>query len=387
MPNTAIFIPGVCGSSLYTRSLNNSASWTCDWLCLRTVAVLNTGFGADAWRERLAVRYDPDTRRYAAVNGEIGAAAFGFDEVCLMGSQSSRFTGLARMVAQLPGAWTLDAVPYDWLRIMDDDHLQDFARRLTQRIELAGRCTLISHSMGAFLVHLFLDGMPQAWKDRHIATWITVNGAFGGSPKSLRGVLCGTSMGIVPGSTAWFKPLTQQSACGIAMLPDPQVFASVDILEIGEHRFGAEHLGDVLAKMVDESTAQAYHDLIRRFHHITLRGPGVPVHVVNTRDQSPTFMTLRMAATGVETISETEVYRWLFATNASEVQHGIRQHTPLEEMRGDGTVPFLSLNVPNIWSETVSVSIVDLSRGHARCFSDDRVLARVGTILRSVQVP
>lgn len=48
------------------------------------------------------------------------------------------------------------------------------------------RVVLIAHSMGAPMGMLFLHGVSQEWKDKHIDCLVTLSGAWGGSAKAIK---------------------------------------------------------------------------------------------------------------------------------------------------------------------------------------------------------
>jgi pimeloyl-ACP methyl ester carboxylesterase len=399
MPLTVMFIPGLGGSSLYTRS-DEKSPYRKDWLDLGDLLSINSGIGFAAWKRRLMVRFDRNTLNFVAETGEICAdvgdrlknvSHFG------PGNVLGNLTTVLR--EQFKGRVGLEAMPYNWLMITSAAHLNAFIDRLTTRIEelWPERVILVSHSMGAFLTMIFLQRKSLAWKERHIASWIPVNGAFAGTPAAIRGIISGDSFGMDMfarrSTDQQFQELCQFAAGGSIMLPHCGVYENIQILHRGGESFQPKHIDHVITHLASIQSADVYRlislplqrSLVYLSDDVT---PliGVRVDAICTRKDEPTDIAYRYDSHTPYPVPESAVYRHLYSADglASDLQNKIRGNTPLADMRGDGTLPFICLNVPRLWTETASMVTV---RGdsHALCFTNERVVSAIMTAVAAVE--
>jgi lysophospholipase-3 len=366
-----LMIPGLGGSRLYDTA--GALKW-CSW----------QGFFphmSNSWRDHLTVKYNPDTKQFEDehnisayrslhwVDGVFRPTADfggvqGVGNVLSTSVKSSwQFQGLIDMCmrhgyktwdqgADTPS--TLYGAPYDFRKITSPSEWIGYCKSLKALIEWIYQeqnhnVILLSHSMGSpllltFLVKYLPSVVPcaQAWKEKYIRRWVTVNGAFGGSGKALRSLLSGDSNGMgyicETGCHDWYQPMLENAAGVLWMLPSPLVFEddNVPVLEVGECHFTAKEVLGFLEK-VAPTAAQAYKDTVVPL--LTLEPPGVSVVcVTSTQPKTPLQCCYKS-----ESLHHTEVSmkdeRLYYQKLQPNVQH----------MCGDGTVPYASLMVPQRW--------------------------------------
>ena len=100
----------------------------------------------------------------------------------------------------------LDAAPYDWrlppsILQTRDNYFGKLKHKIEGMVEHLGRpVVLLCHSMGNRVVQYFLawlkDRHQQEWIDRNIYAFLALGAPFLGSPKAMRTVLFGDSMGL-----------------------------------------------------------------------------------------------------------------------------------------------------------------------------------------------
>ena len=70
---------------------------------------------------------------------------------------------------------------------MLSEYFHNLADLVEETFSLNGgrRVVLVSHSLGSLMTLYFLQHRDQQWKDRHIETWISAAGLWGGTAMEL----------------------------------------------------------------------------------------------------------------------------------------------------------------------------------------------------------
>lgn len=138
---------------------------------------------------------------------------------------------------------------------------------------------VICHSMGCLFSLYFLQHQPQAWKDKHIKTWIAVAAPFGGAVVALKSLMAGSNLEIVFYDDKRFIPLIRSYSSVAFCLPHPQIFKDRPIFSINGTSYTARDIPLLLDKLEDKTPSRLYHHtqgLISDFRH-----PGVDVHCLS----------------------------------------------------------------------------------------------------------
>jgi hypothetical protein len=91
----------------------------------------------------------------------------------------------------------LFGAPYDFRTIMLTNHMERYFVRLQELIEQAtqqnrNKVVVVAHSIGCLLMYIFLvDYVSHEWKCKHIDSFISVGGPYGGSSLSLKTLISG----------------------------------------------------------------------------------------------------------------------------------------------------------------------------------------------------
>lgn len=381
-----ILIPGLGGSRLYNA--HGTQKW-CSWHGFFP-RVTNT------WRDELTVQYNPVTKDFEDQTyitayrtshwrndkfhptPDFGGTEGVGNVLSRSVSSSWQFQGVLDLCEQLGYTKWASGVqnanvygaPYDFRKITSPRIWLSYCKSLQALIEMASSpVVLLSHSMGSpllltFFVQYLEKVVPCAttWKQRHIKRWVTVNGAFGGAGKAVRSVLSGDNngMGYIcdNGCHDWYQPLLENTAGVLWMLPHHTLFSpTVPLVTIGDKEYTVKDLGKLLAERVSPSAAAAYNDTVLPL--LTLKAPHVPVvsltsTVKGTKLQTE-YLDDRLHFEQVHMVDE----RVYYSQYLSNVEH----------MCGDGTVPYLSLTVPQRWMEeqqepVTFVKLQDEDMGH-----------------------
>ena len=403
-----ILIPGLGGSRLY--SSDGTQKW-CSW----------HGFFphvTNSWRDELAVKYNPETQCFEEasaitpyrtphwVNEQFRPTA-DFGGVEGVGNVLSPFTKsswqfqglLNNCVARGYTTWgargsdnysngCLYGAPFDFRKITSPSVWKEYCRSLKALIEFAGRrdtCVLLSHSLGSVLLLTFLVLYlptevpdPAAWKDRYMKRWVTVNGAFGGAGKALRSLLSGDNNGMGylcdTGCHDWYQPLLENAAGVLWMLPSPLVFtADTPVITVNKSSFSAKEVITLL-EQVSPAAAKAYKDTVVPL--LTVDPPGVPVVCVTSTQPGTPLQCVYTDNTFHHLDVKMRDERVYYAGTSPNVTH----------MCGDGTVPYLSLMVPQRWLDVPhqAVTFVKLNQenvGHTSILIEEEPLRIIMSLI------
>ena len=282
---------------------------------------------------------------------------------------------------------------YNFSEILNKSYQDTYFNMLRVLIEYAveknggRRAHVIGHSLGCPTLMTFFSRMSQAWKDQYVQTMISVAGPFAGSPKATKaafagdneglGILCDNPLVKKQDCNYWYQQVEKLFAGVVWMFPDQDVFSALNIVEMGSgpsrliYTVGATgslgttklSLKQLFSDADIASSYDAYQQTAVPLIPVLVRPPGVKFYAVYPllEDQVKTGGTpisYRFKTTGLsgfKTIpsegTELEYHTALFGPGgtANEIQNRIRGNTPIDQMFGDGTVPWLSLHVPDLW--------------------------------------
>lgn len=406
--NPVVLIPGLGGSRLYDCSGN--LKW-CHWQGFLP-------YLSNTWRDELTVRYNDALQVFEEsqmitpyrtkhwVNGHFRPTADfggtdGVGNVLSKTVKSSwQFQGVINMCESLGytsytdtcDAPTLFGAPYDFRKITSPSHWLDFCKSLKALIEYASNlhgtgAVLLSHSMGSpLLLTFFVKYLPKVvscvttWKKKFVKRWVTVNGAFGGAGKAVRSFLSGDNngMGYIcdTGCHDWYQPLLENASGILWMLPSPLLFTQpvpvVSVLETKE-TYTVSQIVQLLQK-VSPTAALAYEQTVMPL--LTLEAPGVPVVSLTSTQVGTPLQSCYTASSFHHTTVTMKDEREYYSQFSKNVQH----------MCGDGTVPYLSLMVPQQWLDTQEepVTFIRLNQeniGHTSILIEQESLKTVMSLI------
>lgn len=395
-----VLVPGLGGSRLYDTS--GALRW-CNWQGFLPHVTNN-------WRDSLTVRYNQVTQEFeepalthTAYRTDhwrdeqfVPTADFGgCDGVGNVLSRSVKsswqFQGLINEAVSQGYTEGLDLLgaPYDFRKITSPKVWTEYCRSLKALVEhCCSPVVLVSHSMGSVLLLTFLNkylmqvlktcDKVATWKQRHIKRWVTVNGAFGGAGKALRSFLSGDNngMGYIcdTGCHDWYQPLLENASGVLWMLPSPLVFTAQEpVVTVGTQGYSAFQLPTLLEK-VSPLAAAAYKDTVLPL--LTVEAPGVPVVSV----------TSTQPGTAMQCSYKNESFHFTNVTMVDERVYYSASSTQVQHMCGDGTVPYLSLMVPQRWMDAQSQPVTFLrikqeDVAHTSILIEPRAVKLIMTVL------
>lgn len=280
---------------------------------------------------------------------------------------------------------SLFGAPYDFRRITSKDYSKLYFSALKKLIEYAvdrngKKAIILSHSLGCTTFKLFLSSyLPstmgaadaQSWKDEYLQIWMPIGAPFGGAPKSLRIIVSGDHMGmghlcIAKDCNYWYQKFEKSISGVIWMVPNDTVFQGVDILPGTSYNVPDDQ--DDLKKLydtVDADNALLSMDSLPPIDVIATP-PLVKVLAINgaSNDTAMQYEYENIHSTDIEpndnpintdniAYKERATYN-SFITDpvlTNKMQKEIMAGVPVEDMIGDDTVPWISLNLPRIWQE------------------------------------
>jgi len=287
---------------------------------------------------------------------------------------------------------SLFGAPYNFSEILNKSYQDTYFNMLRVLIEYAvdknggRRAHVIGHSLGCPTLITFFSRVSQDWKDKYVQTMISVAGPFAGSPKATKaafsgdneglGILCDNPLIKKQDCNYWYQQVEKLFAGVVWMFPDQNIFSALNIVEMGTGPLRLVYTvgspGTTGSKLSLEqlfndaditSSYEAYKKTAVPLIPVLVRPPGVKFYGVyplleDIVKNGGTPISYRFKTTGLsgfKTIpsegTELEYHTALFGPGgmANDMQNRIRGGTPIDQMFGDGTVPWLSLHVPDLW--------------------------------------
>ena len=246
---------------------------------------------------------------------------------------------------------TLFGAPYDFRLIFDPSYTQQYFTNLKSQIEHAYTVTgkkvhLLGHSLGCLVTNNFLNTfVTKEWKDKHINSFISTSGPYGGLPKGLRTCLSGDQWG----QSKHLKfnalyPLESTFAGAVACVPDSAVYGDRTLVTYRHRSFSAKDIDQLLGLAGNDMCKNIYNNIIKPQQSSMIQAPQVRVNL--------------MVGDGKNTESNYIYDHELYETPALEYQTPqlLRKatqelsHFP-EKYNGDGMVPEFALTYPRIWRQ------------------------------------
>ncbi|CAK9013370.1 Phospholipase A2 group XV (1-O-acylceramide synthase) (ACS) (LCAT-like lysophospholipase) (LLPL) (Lysophospholipase 3) (Lysosomal phospholipase A and acyltransferase) (Lysosomal phospholipase A2) (LPLA2) [Durusdinium trenchii] len=211
-----LIIPGDGGNQLQAKldkprrephvfCARKTNGWTSLWL---QVSDLLPG-AVDCWSDNVKLHFDAATYSFRNTEGvQVRVPGFGGTTTVEfldpdLKAISGYFHALVETLCTKHGyerGKSIAAAPYDF-RLTPPSN-KGFTRKIVALIEKMyesnGRTpvALLSHSMGSLVTLFLLNKQPQAWKDKHIASWTSIGGVFGGSALEFKLHASGDNVGI-----------------------------------------------------------------------------------------------------------------------------------------------------------------------------------------------
>lgn len=90
--------------------------------------------------------------------------------------------------------------------------------------------TFIAHSMGGKMLLIFLQQMPQTWKDKYISKVITLNTPWGGSVQSIQAMSVGYTFGSTVLAVDSMMQVQRSSPSVIWLMPSEHFWKQNEVL-------------------------------------------------------------------------------------------------------------------------------------------------------------
>lgn len=402
-----IILPGLGGSALWAKWYLPDSAWNCTerqkewyrvWVSAQAVA---PDFISSCWKAKMMNTYSnrhftplPGVTRTAWRDsgdrllhfGEYQGIALtsdwgGIDGVAVLNCTVNFASKSAYMFYNIIKAFcdkkgykptrSILGAPYDFGLILDPAYQAEYFNRLQVLIEYSvninggKKAHLLCHSLGCNTGLLFLQTMTQQWKDQYINTYCPIGGPFAGSPKAIRTVLSGAHSGlgllcdlyIIKTRTCdkWFAELERSLAGALWMIQDNKALQNATIVTVkgvGSFTSSPEDLKRLYALVKYPEAGVVYDQLVQFINMYT--PPRVRTVAIVGKIEKATecaYVYDNTKFLNPKIIGETDVYKQIFGSGrATPLQLQLAGTTPLSEMRGDGTVNYMSLRVPLLWA-------------------------------------
>ena len=153
------------------------------------------------------------------------------------------------------------------------------------------RVTLVAHSMGGPVSLYFLNPengiVSKDWKEKYLHAYVTLSGAWGGSLLTVREIISGYALGLLPSNTTLervlgdlldiiLRPISRTQESGVWLFPDPYVFKSTKIVTTPTKSYTANDY----KRLFDDIEFQTGYSMYNGTEKInkSFPGPKVPTH-------------------------------------------------------------------------------------------------------------
>jgi len=229
--------------------------------------------------------------------------------------------------AKLKKDITIRAAPYDWRKGLNE--LTSYFSQLQRQVEDAftkGGNTpvvMVGHSLGCLVTMKFLQTRTQAWKDKHVTSFVSVNGPFGGAVKGMIALIHGYNLDISFLPAPQVREMQRTFLSTFTLLPNRLAFGQDFPLFFGpdNQRYNLADLenGNIF-RAINHPESISLNNLAKNTVNINVN-LGVKLHCV--------------IGEGVKTVNALKIEKKDFPNKVTELLYGV----------GDGTVNAESLNL------------------------------------------
>jgi len=229
--------------------------------------------------------------------------------------------------AQLKKDATIRGAPYDWRKGLNE--LTPYFTQLQRQVEDAftkGSNTpvvMVGHSLGCLVTMKFLQTRTQAWKDKYIASFVSLNGPYGGAVKGLVALIHGFNLDIPILPAPKVREMQRTFLSTYTLSPNRLAFAQDFPLFYGpdNKRYNlVDFENGNIFRAINHPEAIALNNLVKSSINLSTR-LGVKLHCV--------------IGEGVKTVNALKIEQQDFPNKVTELYYGL----------GDGTVNAQSLNL------------------------------------------
>lgn len=247
----------------------------------------------DCWVDNMRLVYDNTTRATQNAPGvETRVPFFGdpFSVEYLDPSKASagayfRDLGNALVALGYERNVSLRGAPYDFRKAPNENEawFGDFRALIEETHKLNGGkqgVVLVAHSMGALMTLHFLQSMPQSWKDTHVAAFVSLAGAYGGSVKAVKVYAIGDDLGTYVLRQKTLREMQITSSSLAYLLPSPLFWKPNETLVItNSQNYTLTNLQDFFTEISFPDAWEMWQDTQAYKHNFT--APGVEVHCLH----------------------------------------------------------------------------------------------------------
>jgi lysophospholipase-3 len=258
-----ILVPGIAGSALEVKvSEAVEPHYICyshwDWrrLWLNIAALLP--FERDCWYHNIDIFYDNKTGKFYPNKGietrviDFGGVS-GIDYLDYeLGIGISLTSYFSFMIDELKAVGyqvgkTIRGAPFDWRKTIDPDNFKaNFVKLIedTYTQNQNKKVHIIAHSLGAIHTTDVFNDQTQEWKDKYIASFISIAAPWSGAPKALRAIISGDNFGIE--LTSWLpliqklsvRPMLRRSGT-VLLVPEDSFYNTTELVRTPTRSYSA----------------------------------------------------------------------------------------------------------------------------------------------------
>ncbi|KAJ4455071.1 putative Lecithin:cholesterol acyltransferase [Paratrimastix pyriformis] len=264
-----VIVPGMGCSQLHAQlhKSDHSPLFICpketgsSWIDLWVSLIYFLPDRERCWAENFVTIFNATARTYSSISGLIiepvdYGGIEGLSSLCPAIKKLSAYFGPFFTFLQKAGyqpGFDLLGAPFDFRLAGPETVLSNGQyERLKSLVEKTYRNTgrrvhLLGHSLGApYISHFLAMFVDQAWKDKHIASMISLGGPFGGASMALPYSVSEMNWRAIGMSRHLFAKALHSFACLPWMVPHPAIFGDAVLVETLARNYTAAAAGQLL---------------------------------------------------------------------------------------------------------------------------------------------
>lgn len=376
-----LIVPGI-GGSVIEYSTNDADKWSSMWLSLS--ALLPKFFlTSSAWKKNMTVKYNKDTLDFENTqNIRTRVPKFGstyaidtllrmnYSEVWLA-YYFHHFIEFLKSLGYVD-MQTMFAAPYDFRLIGGFRYQKCFMADFKQLCETSfsrnqKKIFIIGHSLGCVITYKFLtEFVSQDWINMYIDGFISVAGPYGGAPKSLRAILSGDRFDL-PNTNHYYRDIQAMMSGLLLMIPSVNIF-STPLISYDRVLYDTsdQNINQLFETFKLPDSYDAYMAIKTA---LSDENPAIRTYIVKPvdkgkKDGTESFYRYSRYSRRSSIFGEQYIYEQMKDSDFIKNRN-------YKELYGDGTVPWLSLSVPELtWKNQGVINVMEFQNTTHRSVLD-----------------
>jgi hypothetical protein len=405
---TIVLISSLAGSILEDVTDPNNI----EKLWLSSKLLLYGNLGSNKIIDRLSLKYNPMTEELENKNGNridvpMFGSTMGCDSLMVIGNQKIWLANVMADVIEFlqkhgyKDSESLLGACYDFRLIGNPSYQIAYFKRLTDLIEKGYKrnnkpIIIISLSLGCLVSYRYLASLSQEWKDKYLKAYVPISGSYGGTPSALNGAIFGQTYSLPVDINKFSESIRDFSGLHMCFpnsteFINPSIYAKKKISCLfcpcggksndsdDEYITYDNSLESIKKIFKNKPEIAKYYEkqILKTFNYQT--PPTIKTYVITGKyADTPYQYHYESLNSSPKVINEAEYYKYLLS-----IKSPLLENFNLDEMIGDGTVPWISLNVPRRYWKVPHVVCKSFDGNHLSVLKNKEMQDYLWTIVMS----